>query len=219
MWVHFNLVCDKKKQKQLHKMLRSRIKELNASKIIDGAVLTYHDDYPPCLYLCLEILSLKPPKNRSKLLSEESVRKIPEAVKDAIREAVRTYDDPFLERLEVLDYEVELMCNNAPFAYGGASIHEILQFASKGTAVALKILDDSRTKRKTWKSDRAIAEHIMKLLNESLTTPLAQLLRKLHFVCNPLGLSGCELYLRNSLSQTEPRDEFLKALYRWNEIG
>src|SRR5271157_3196524 len=151
-------------------MLRSRIYELKSNHLVDGAVLTYHFGFPlrsptDSLYLCLNVLSVSKPEVKSLQLSEANIKEIPNQIKDIVKLAVATFDNPFLDRLEIFDYEVELMCNNSPFDYSGASIDNIIGFASEGTQTALEILDDARTKRKIWKNDKEIATEINQLVN------------------------------------------------------
>lgn len=223
MWVHFNFICGKETQVRLHKMLRLRILDLKSRSLIEGAVLTYHWHKPRAptdsLYFCLNVLSMSEPRTRSKQLCEESVNEIPDEIKHVVRFAVEAFDKEFLDRLEIFDYEIELMCNNAPFEYGGASIEEIIRFASKGTEIALEILGDYRTRNKAWKSDNEIAEYIMKLINERLTTQRERN-KGLHFVCNPLGLWNLESYLLSIVGKTtQPNSQFaLNSLYQVEDM-
>jgi hypothetical protein len=214
VWVHFNFVCDMNKQKTLHKMLRSKINDLKKLKVIDGAVLTYHDDtYPPSLYLCLDIPSLGIPELRCKLLLMDRIR-IPDEVERVVKEGVESLDKRLSERLELFDYEVELMCNNAPFVYG-FSIGDIIRIASIGTQIALEILEDEKTKNKKWENDNEIRDRILSLINSQLKIREEQALG-LHFVCNPLGVGQEEAFLRN-WGNIELGSRFLQVLYSWNE--
>jgi hypothetical protein len=213
------------RQKKLHRMLRSKITKLRSSGLLNGAVLTYHGDVNS-LYCCLDVPSVEL-FDRSIFLSEEAIKKIPIEIKNLIKEAVKDFD-PISERLEIIDYELELARNGAPFAYGLAPIVEILNFASKGTDIALEILDDDKTIYQKWTGDNEIAEHIKKQIEKLLETPRERW-HVLHFVCNPLGVvdvctpSGvfrAETYIRNIWSKPTEADSrfFLQKLYDWNEI-
>lgn len=220
MWVHFNFLCNAETQIKLHKTFRSKISEWRISRLIDDAVLTYHFHNPRAptdsLYVCLNMPSVKLPQNRSKFVSEETVKQIPKEIKDMMRiRASENLINPFMDRLEIIDYEFELICNNSPLQYGYAPIEEIIRFASKGTEIALEILDDFKTKNRTWRNDKEIAETIVKLINERLTTQRERSYG-LHFVCNPMGLWGLEPYLMNIMSKPiDPNAHVaLDSLYR-----
>jgi len=213
-------MCGKETQIRLHKIFRPKISDWKKSKLIDGAVLTYHFYIPRAptdsLYVCLNIPSVKLPRNRSKLISEETAKQIPEEIKETMKKIVsENLTDLFTERLETIDYEFELTCNNAPSEYGGAPIEEILEFASIGTEIALEILDNHKTKNKTWENDKDIADAIIQNINKRLTTQ-----RKrnygLHFVCNPLSLWGLESYLLSITNRLIDQNSCiaLKQLYK-----
>jgi len=206
-------------QKTIHKSLRSRIAELKSRSLINGAVLTYHFHHPlrsptDSLYLCVNVPSIKEPRLRTKQLSEETIKEMPEEIKEIVKTAVSSFKDQFLDRLEIFDYEVELMCNNAPSEYG-ASIEEITTFAAKGTEIALEILQSGKTRNQTWKNDYEIADQIMEKLQ-----PKQISWNDLHFICNPLGAFGCEDYLLLCQKKQVASDSsFLRKLYSWNEIS
>jgi len=209
LWIHFDFICSFETQKKLHKIFRSRISDWTEAKMIDGAILTYHSHVPRAptdsLYVCLNIPSVTLPTNRSKALLEVTVEQIPSRIKNEISIiASENLNDIFTERLETLDYEFELMCNNAPSQYRGAPIEEILRFASKGTEIALQLLDDVKTKNRTWRIDKDLGESIIRLINERLTSPRERELG-LHFGCNPMGLSGLEQYLQTLTNQSIER--------------
>jgi hypothetical protein len=206
-------------------MLRSKISDLKNRNLIDGSVLTYHYTYPlraytDSLYLCLNVLSMSEPKTRGIQLSEESVKEIPKEIMNVVKSAEQVFDNPFLDRVNIIDYEIELKRNNAPSKYDGAPIDEIIRFASKGTEIALEILGDDKTKYQEWIDDNEIAEHIKELIDKRLTTPRERG-HALHFVCNPLDMCGAESYLRTIWSKpTEPNSKlFLNELYERNEIS
>jgi hypothetical protein len=142
-----------------------------------------------------------------------------------VKLAVVTFDNPFLDRLEVLDYEAELVCNNASFDYNGASIDNIIGFASEGTQIALEILDDARTKRKIWKNDKEIATEINQLVNNRRRTSDIEKYYGFHFVCNSVFLDlNIEAYLRGILSQTADNESrialvFLYEIEQSGDIG
>lgn len=136
---------------------------------------------------------MNPPASRTIDLSEAQKNKIPKEIQDTMSELASQYlVNPNLD-LQMRDYEFDLRNPNTLSMYKASSTEEILNFASKGTEIALEILEDDRTKNQTWKNDCEIAAYIMKLINERLTTQNERN-NGLHFVCNPLGLN-LESYL------------------------
>lgn len=121
--------------------------------------------------------------------------------------------------MQMLDYEFELRNPNTLAIYKASSTEEILNFASKGTEIALEILEDGKTKNQTWKNDKEIAVYLMKLINERLTTQNERN-NGLHFVCNPLGLWNFEPYLHSIVSSTLPlNSSALTQLYQIEEMN
>ena len=226
MWIHFNFLCGKDKQIKLHKKLRSKILIWTKKKLINGAVLTYHFNTPRIptnsLYVCLGIPIVRTPKNRSIIVSEETIKQIPKEIKTKMQKLVsENFNNSITDKLEILDYEFEMINNDAPSQYMGAPIEEILNFASKGTEIALELLDDIRTKNKTWSNDKSLADTIMRLINERLTTERERQIG-LHFVCNPMMLNGCEQYvwrLAMAINPSFPNNPLLQRLYSIEDLS
>lgn len=226
MWIHFDFECDKETQIRLHKIFRPTISDWKESRLIDGSVLTYHFHIPrlptDSLYICLNILSVNLPINRSKLLSEETVGQIPEEIKNKMREICsKNLTNPLMDRLEIIDYEFEMQCNNAPIAYDGAPIEEILNFASRGTEIALEILDNPKTRNRTWRTDGEIADSINQSIIQHLTSDRE---RKWgwHFTCNPTFLlPHIESYLQKIANRRIDGSGYhaLNFLYEIEETG
>lgn len=153
LWIHYNFLCDLDTQITLHKIFRSNISEWDNVGLATRSVLTYHFNYPhrherDSLYLCLEIPSVRLPSSRSNLVPEETLKQTPVEIKNTIRRMTSEHLlNPNMDRLEVRDYEWELISGNASSQYNNAPIEEILRFASKGTEVALNVLSDPKTKK------------------------------------------------------------------------
>jgi len=109
--------------------------------------------------------------------------------------------NPNMDRLEVRDYEWELISGNASSQYNNAPIEEILKFASKGTEVALNVLSDPKTRNEAWGTDGQIVDSINKIIKKRLVSDRERNLG-LHFACNSTFLGkGIELIIRRVLSQ------------------
>lgn len=205
MWIHFNFLCDVTTQIKLHKVFRSKISKWQGS-LIDGCVLTYHFESirtpNDSLYVCLNIPSISPPTNRSILLSEAQKTQLPVEIRDIITELSSQYFvNPTLDRLQIRDYEFDIR-NPTTLSTYRASVEEILNFASKGTEIALELLNDDRTKRQTWRNDKELATVINQLVHKRLTTENERHWG-LHFVCNSMCfVANIEGYLRGVLNQS-----------------
>lgn len=225
MWIHFNFVCSQRTQLRLHKLLRSKIYDWKSSEAIRGLVLTYriHPHRAPTdsLYLCLNIPSIRLPETRNTVVSEETKSQVPEEIMRTVeRLSSENLTNPSLDKLEILDYEMELLLNNAPLQYQNAPVPEIINFASEGTEIALQILEDSRTRNRTWKDDKEIIEAIRQLVNERLSSQRERELG-FHFAFNPLGWgSNIESYLRDILNgrSNGVGRRALDLLYRIEEL-
>lgn len=207
LWIHYNFLCDLDTQIKLHKLFRPKISEWCNADLAAHSVLTYHFKYPrnhegDSLYLCLEIPSVRLPSSRSNLVPEETLRQIPAEIRNAITQVALEYlTNPRLGKLEVRDYQWELISGNASRQYKNATIEEILRFASKGTSVALEILGDERTKNRTWGTDGEIAGSINKRIKEHLISDRERKMG-LHFSCNSAFLANVvEIIIRKILNQ------------------
>jgi hypothetical protein len=145
---------------------------------------------------------MSPTTNRSLLISKEQTTQLPREILDTMTElSSRYFSNPRLDRLEIRDYEFDI---NKPetLALYNASVGEILNFASKGTEIALELLNDDRTKKKTWANDKELATIISQLVHERLTTK-SERHWGVHFVCNSMCFTtNIEGYLRSILSQS-----------------
>jgi len=204
LWVHLDFICGVETQNKLHRLFRSIVSEWKKSSLIDGSILAYHFHIPRApadsLYVCLAIPSFNLP-SRSRYLPEAHERQLPEDVRNTVAELCSEYlTNSSLDRLERKDYEFELINGDAPSTYH-ASVAEILNFASKGTEIALEILSHDKTIRHTWGNDKEIGNTMMRLVNERLSTSNERHWG-LHFACNSIFLSiALERYLRAILNQ------------------
>lgn len=227
LWIHFDFLCDLDTQIKLHKIFRSKISEWCDADLVTRSVLTYHYNYPhrdkcDSLYLCLEIPSVRLPSNRSNLVPEETLKQIPVEIRSITRQMTLEYlTNLDLDKLEVIDYEWELISCNASKQYKNAPIEEILRFASKGTEIALEILNSNKTRNRTWETDRTIVNSINKRIQENLVSDREQDLG-LHFVCNSACLAkGIETIIRRiSTNQIDGNGQgILEFLYEIERTG
>jgi len=222
MWIRFDFRRDANTQIRLHKIFRPKISEWTKSKLIDGQVLTYHFDSnrkpQDSLYLCLSIPSIKPPRSRSELIKQETIDQIPKEIYNEIEGINKENSaNPQIDTLQKFDFEVQL----SPEMYGNAPKAEILNFATKGTGVALEILDDHKTRRRVWKNDKEIIEAVHTLIVERLGSERERHYG-LHFACNSIFLAKIvESYLRNILNRSIDGDSryALDFLYDIEETG
>jgi hypothetical protein len=205
MWVHFNFLCKVDTQIKLHKIFRSKISKWQGS-LIDGYVLTYHFEFPRApsdsLYVCLNIRSMSPPANRSLFLSQEQIAQLPREVQDTVTELSSQHLlNPELDKLQIRNYEFDIDKPETLSLYS-ASVEGILNFASKGSEIALELLDDNRTKQQNWRNDKELVTAINQLVYERLTTENERNWG-LHFACNSMCFTTViEGYLRGILSQS-----------------
>ena len=189
MYVHFNLFCNDRTQWKLHKLFRYKLREWK--ELVERAVLTYHYNKPPqpdCLYVCLDIPSVKEPLERTVMLSEDVKNKVPHQIMDFIIATCRKHHIKF----DVIDYHHSLEVGKAPLAYENASIEEILRFASIGTGIAIETLDRFEEDENAWRWDEDLAKFVYKRLKaklnvENLKEDYKWWYQALHFVANPLG--------------------------------
>ncbi|NHJ31392.1 MAG: hypothetical protein FK732_00875 [Asgard group archaeon] len=201
MWIHYNFLCDVNTQIRIHKIFRSKINEWFGS-LIDGSVLTYHYAIPrksnDSLYVCLKIPSLNVPIDRRIQLSSKIEKNIPEDIRIAISELSSEYLIDSIDKLEKRDYEYDLTVNNSSAIYK-TSVNGILNFASKGTKIALNILNDNRTKQEIWKNDLEFGVTIKQLVQAQLNSENERRWG-LHFVFNSLCFPKIvETYMRRIL--------------------
>ena len=226
LWIHYDFLCDLDTQIGLHKTSRSKIPEWFETGLARRSVLTYHFAYPhrrknDSLYLCLDIPSVISPPSRSVHVSEETVEQIPLKIQDTVNKMASNYLVSPQDRLRVIDFEWELISGNASRQYNNAPIEEILRFASKGTDIALKTLDDQKTRNEMWRTDGEIVDFVNKSVQENLVSERERRWG-LHFACNSTFLGqAIELIIRAILNQQidgEGRG-ILEFLYKIEKTG
>lgn len=223
MWIHFDLICDVWTQKRLYRAFRPKIEEWERAKIIRGAVLTYHPDCRPSLYVCLDIPEVKEPEYHNYELPDEARGQIPTEIMNSIEDICNQE----LIQYKITDYEFEIQrgYENARehgcSYYEGAPVNEILRFGSTGTKIALNIIEDIERDRHRWDSDKELADYILYALKGELGQEYHWLGPGLHFVCNSL----CPLVQFQNLIQSHINSETddscssiaLNLLYQWLE--
>jgi hypothetical protein len=222
--VHFDFKCKVDMQIKLHKLFRSLVLKWRNS-LINGCVLTYHFESPrtpdDSLYACLSIPSMNPPTSRSIYLSEEQKTQIPPEIRDAMADlSSRFLVNPQQDKLEIRDYEFELDRPKVLSDYS-SSVDEILNFASKGTEIALELLSDDRTKQLSWRNDGELASTIKQYIDAYLVGENERNWG-LHFVCNSMCLgTHIEKYLRGMLNQSFDGEDYwaLGYLYELENSG
>jgi hypothetical protein len=162
-----------------------------------------------------------PLESRSLHLSEEQKTQIPQEIRDTMADLSSTFFvNPQQDRLETKDYEFEL--NKAETLSGyNASVGEILNSASRGTEVALELLDDERTKGLSWRNDNELANTIKQHIDASLASE-SERNRGFHFACNSMCFgTHIEKYLRGILSQSFDGQDYwaLGYLYELEKSG
>lgn len=204
MWIHFDILCDRDTQIILHRIFRKKIVEWERMKFISGAVLTYHfrrsRSPSDSLYVCLDIPSVKVPKIRAPYLTDETINQIPQDILNSMKMICNEkgiaveYDEmnPPVNRLRIKDYKynqrkrVEQAKTKGESYYRGASVEDILKFASTGTKVAIQILTILEHDKSPWNTDKELAIFIISRLQEELGVEYHWLQEAFHFVCNPL---------------------------------
>jgi hypothetical protein len=110
--------------------------------------------------------------------------------------------------MEIRDYEYDINRPETLSSYSASAVGEILGFSSEGTEIALKLLNDNRTKQHDWRNDRELVSVINQHINERLATENERYWG-LHFVCNPLCFgTHIEKYLRGILDQSFDGEDY-----------
>lgn len=210
LWIRFSHLCNIQTQKAIFEEIRPKIRIWEQANLIQGAILTYHTDtYPGDLYVCLNIPSVKKPSSdeRSRHLSREIQDQIPNEIIDEIkricaRNQIATEYDPKSppdKRLIIIDYEYNLIKSKSSRLYRDAPISEILRFASTGTEIALRVLEDKEISKYLKSSEirniRNLATYIYSSLKKKFGNDYFWLPEAFHFVCNPLLKTYEESYL------------------------
>lgn len=229
LWVHFNIRCHRDTQIILHSIFRQNIIDWERTGLIQGAVLTYHFQTPrsprDSLYVCLDIPSVKEPETRTPQLTDETMRQIPQEILNSIKMTCEEngiaveYDakKPPENRLISLDYEYNQRRSASKLGsnyYHGASVDEVLKFASVGTKIAIQILSTLENDEHPWKTDKELALYIVSRLREELGDSYPWIDDAFHFVSNPLLVN--EIYLRcvitNRINVIFPSSELNRLL-------
>jgi len=194
LWIRFNLSCDGFTQQKLHKIFRQDIKEWEQKDLVKGAVLTYHfgnpTKDPETLYLCLNILAVHAPRERTVQLSGETIGQIPLEIINRINQICIQHKVV----LDILDYEFDIASNcehatkTGQSYYRGASTEEILRFASTGTSIAISLLNEIENREITFINNMERADVILSRLKKELGENYYWMLEAFHFVCNPMLL-------------------------------
>jgi len=197
MFIHFDLQCDGKTQCKLHRVFRHKIKEWTDSGVVRRAVLTYHYNAPPTpdsLYVCLELPAIEDPAISEVGVSQEIVKRIP----PKILECLDSVSQESRIKYAIKNYKAEIESNkssheqNGVSYYDGAPVEEIVRFASIGTEIAMEVLDLLEEDRAAWSQDSELSDFIFARLGRKLGSDYRRMDLALHFVCNPLGISGRE---------------------------
>jgi len=194
MYIHINLPCERQTQIRLHTIFRRKIKEWEKSNLLERAVLTHHYSAPTqptdSLYLCLDIPSVEKETELIMELSQYELNQIPSEIMDYVKEICHTNGI----KPRFTDYRLEIEQakrsreERGMLYYNGASVKDILHFASFGTKVALEVLDHLEENRGIWRSDMELAKYIFSRLTEEFGTAYKWMIWALHFVCNPLRI-------------------------------
>jgi len=173
---------------------------------------------------------MKEPETRSSQLTDETMRQIPQEISSSIKTTCKEngivveYDDkaPPENRLDIRDYDYNLRRNASKLGskfYHGASVDEVLKFASVGTKIAIQILSALENDECPWKTDKELAFYIVSRLRDELGDGYLWTDGAFHFVCNPLLIN--EIYLRrlitNQITVTYPSSELNRLLKRLRE--
>jgi hypothetical protein len=154
-------------------------------------------------------------------LSEEQKTQLPQEIRDAMADlSSRFLVNPQQDKLEIKDYEFELNKPETLSTYN-ASVNGILNFASKGTEIALDLLNDNRTKQLSWRNDGELASTIRHRIDACLVGENERSWG-LHFICNSMCLgTHIEKYLRGMLNQSFDGEDYwaLGYLYELESSG
>jgi len=139
---------------------------------------------------------VKKPRKRSLQLPEEAIEQIPSEIVTNIEQICSQNQIS----LKIMDYELEIQNEKASKEsqgiqyYRGATVEDVLLFASVGTKIALQILDRMETAEQLWISDKELASFILSRLKKELGENYFWLLEGFHFVCNPLLLNDSYMW-------------------------
>lgn len=193
MFIHFYLVCSASTQMRLHYAFRQKVKGWKESRLVSGAVMTYHFNNPPdpdYLSVCLDLPSIQEPIEPSVIVSQEKMN-LPSSMTVYVNDVCRQNRI----ELKIFNYRLEIEAakkkkeeKKEPY-YDGAPVDEILRFASIGTEIALEVLDRLEQNLNTWNRDLELAEFIESRLRDEFGSSYKWIDWAWHFVCNPLLVS------------------------------
>lgn len=191
MFIHFNLPCNMETQKRLHRTFRHKIREWKESGVVDRAVLTYHFGVPDTtdsLFVCLDIPTVEEATKQKVEVSQKTKKQIPSLIMQYFNYICR--ENHII--LRIINYKSDIERekkkheqNGIPY-YNGSPVEEILRFASAGTKIAFKVLDQLEKDEKTWNRDIELSQFIFSRLRGELGADYKWMKKALHFVCNPL---------------------------------
>jgi hypothetical protein len=190
------LPCELETQKRLLKIFRHEIKDWEKRSLVKGEVLAYHFNDPSgvrdSLWVSLDIPAVKIPDKRSVQLPNEAISQIPSEIMNKVTQLCVENQI----KLDILDYEFKLIKDKerAPNLYRGASVEEIIHFASVGTKVALELLDMAENREITLDNYKETANLILSRLKKELGDNYFWLPEAFHFVCNPMLLNDSYLW-------------------------
>ena len=144
---------------------------------------------------------------------EEAVEKIPSDIMSSIKQTCNEHKINFKiinYKLDIEREKAEKESQNKPY-YRGASVEEILRFASAGTKIAFQILDLVETGGRHWTSDTELAGFILSRLKEELGQDYFWLREGWHFVCNPLLIPDPYMWI---LAHADTSAKAIDFLYR-----
>jgi len=188
------LPCERQTQIRLHKMCRRKIREWEKLNLIERAVLTYHYSAPAqptdSLYLCLDISSVEEETELRSELSQSQLDQIPSEIIDYVKEISHTngIKPRFTDYKSEIEQAKRSSEERGTLYYKGASVKDILHFASFGTKIAFEVLDRLEENRGIWRSDTELAKYISSRLTEEFGADYEWMIIVFHFVCNPLRI-------------------------------
>ncbi|MCK4818256.1 hypothetical protein KA005_20975 [bacterium] len=173
----------------------------------------------------MDIPSVKEPETRFSQLTDETMRQIPQKISNTIKTICEKigiaveYNDktPPENRLDIRDYEYNLRRNARKLGrnyYHGASVDEVLTFASVGTEIAIQILSTLENGEYPWKTDKEFALYIVSRLQEELGDGYPWIDDAFHFVCNPLLVNEpyLQLIITKNINVVFPSSELNRLL-------
>lgn len=191
LFIHFNLLCNAQTQMRLYRTFRKSLKDWKGSGLVARVVLTYHFNNPPesdYLQVCLDVPTVKEPNEPRVEVSQETMALIPSSIMEHVHKVCREYHI----EVRVFNYRVQVEAakknkeeKQEPY-YNGASVEEILRFASIGTQIAIEVFERLEENENVWSQDIELAGFVKSRLEDELGQSYTWVNWAWHFVCNPL---------------------------------